>query len=60
MKKYVFFFHFNTFVVTYGDKPATFDFLDLILSELSHSQSRQNSKIHLQCLETKLETHFII
>ena len=35
-------------------------FLDLILSELYHSQSPQHSKTYLQCWETKPETHFML
>ena len=31
--------HFDNFFVTHGHIPAIFNFLDLILSELSHSQS---------------------
>ena len=54
------FSHFNNFFVTHGHIPAIFNFLDLILSELSNSQSPQHSKTHLQSLETNLETHFIL
>ena len=49
--------HFHNFVVTHGHIPAIFNFHNLILSELSHSQSPQHSKTYLQCLETKMETH---
>ena len=55
MKKYVFaFYHFNNFFGTDGHIPAIFNFLDLILSSLSHSQSPQNSKTYLESLETKI------
>ena len=54
------FFHFKNFCVTPGHIQATFNFLDLILSELSHGQSPQHSKTYLQSLETKPETHFML
>ena len=62
MKKYVFFAfsHFNNFFVTHSHIPAILNFLDLILLELSHSQSPQHSKTYLKILETKTETHIIL
>ena len=54
------FSHFNNFFGTHGHIPAIFNFLDLKLSALSRSQSPQHSKIYLQSLETKPETHFIL
>ena len=42
------FSHFKYFIVTHGHIPAIFNFVDLILSELSLSQSPQHSKIYLQ------------
>ena len=54
------FSHFNLFFGTHGHIPAIFNFLDLMLSALSHSQSPQHSKTYLQSLETKPETHFIL
>ena len=60
-KKFCFaFLHFNNFFVTHGHISAMLTFLDLILSELSHSKSPQHSKTYLQKLETKTETHFIL
>ena len=58
--KKVFFFafsHFNNFFGTLGHITAIFNFLDLMLSTLSHSPSPQHSKTCLQSLETKPETH---
>ena len=59
MKKYVFAYsntnNFLLLTVTY--QPY---FLDLILSELSHSQSPQHSRTYLQSLETKPEAHLIL
>ncbi len=52
--------HFNNFFVTHGHIPAIFNFLDITLSELSHSQSPRHSKTYLQKLEIKIETHFIL
>ena len=54
------FSHFNNFFGTRGKIQAIFNFLEQVLSLLSHSQSPQHSKTYLQCLETKLETHFIL
>ena len=52
--------HFNNFFGTHGHIPALFNFFNLMLSALSHSQSPQHSKTYLQRLETKSETHFIL
>ena len=59
---FLFFFHphFNNFLVTHGHTPAIFNFLDLILSELSHSPSPWHSKTYLQSMETKTGTNFIL
>ena len=54
------FSHFNNFFGTHGHIPAILNYLDLLLSALSHSQSLQHSKSYLQSLETKPETHFIL
>ena len=54
------FSHFNNFFHTHGHIPPIFYFLDLMLSELSHSQSPQHPKTYFQSFETKLETHFIL
>ena len=54
------FSRFNNFFVTDGHMPAKINFLDLMLSALSHSQSTQHSKTFLQSLETKPETHVIL
>ena len=54
------FSHFNNFFVTHGHIPAIFNFLDLILSELSHNQSPQHSKTYLQSLKAKTETHLML
>ena len=51
------FSHFINFFVTHGHIPAIFNFWDLILTELSHNQSPQHSKIYLQSLKAKTETH---
>ena len=60
-EKVCFFFpHFNIFFVTHSHIPAIFSFLDLIISELSHSPSLKHSKTYLQSLETKTGTHFIL
>ena len=57
-KKYAFAFsHFNNFFVTYSNIPAIFNFSDLVLSELYHSQSPQHYKTYLHSLETNTETH---
>ena len=50
MKKYVFFAfsHFNNFFVTYGHVPAIFNFLDMILSELSQPKPPGFSNIYLK------------
>ena len=42
------------------DKLSTFNLVLLMLSAPSHSQSPNHSKIYLQSLETKPETHFIL
>ena len=44
--------------MTHGHITAIINFLGLILSELSHSQSPQNSKTYLQSLKTKPETRY--
>ena len=54
------FSHLKYFFVTHGHIPALFNYLDLILSDLSHSQSPLHSKTYLQILETKTETHFTL
>ena len=54
------FSHFNNFLGIHGHIPAIFNFLELTLSALSHSQSPQNSKTDTQSLETKPETNFIL
>ena len=54
------FSHFNNFFGTHGHIPAIFNFFDLLLSALSHSQSPQHSKKYLQSLETKPWTHFVL
>jgi hypothetical protein len=54
------FSHINNFFDTHGHIPAIFNFLDRMLSALSHSQSPQHFKTYLQSLETKPETHFIL
>ena len=59
MKKYVF-LHFNNYFGTHGHIPAIFNFLDLILSALSHNQRPQNFKTYLQSFETNMESFFYI
>ena len=54
------FSHSNNFFGTYGHIQAIFNFLNLMLPALSHSQSPQHSNTHLQSLETRMETHFYI
>ena len=54
------FSHLNNFFGTRGHIQAMFNFLEQVLSALSHSQSPQNSIKYLQSLETKPETHFIL
>ena len=51
------FSHLNNFFGTHGRIPSVSNFLDLMLSVLSHSESPQHSKIYLQSSETKPETH---
>ena len=60
LKRMFFFFsHFNNFFVTHGHIPSVLNFLDLILSELSHNQSPQHSKTYIQSLKAKTEIDFI-
>ena len=46
---------FNNFFGTNGHIPAIFNFVDLMLLVLLHSQNPQHSKTYLQSLETKPE-----